>query len=80
MYNPYLSSSCDAPAAEPIVTQASAPASPKENSLSKLFKLLKPDDLDTGDILLLLILLLLFWDHCEDNLELIVAIGLMLIL
>ncbi len=43
-------------------------------------KSLKLEDIDTGDVLLLLILLFLFLDDREDNLELLITLGLMLIL
>ena len=38
------------------------------------------EEIDTGDVLLLLILLFLFLDDREDNLELLITLGLMLIL
>lgn len=79
MYNPYLSLSEDT-APIPPDSQASPSPPTKEGNLTQLLKLFKLDDLDTGDILLLLILFLLFLDNCEDNLELIVALGLILIL
>lgn len=46
--------------------------------LSGMLKALKLDDLDTGDILLMLILLFLFLEG--DNTELIITLGLMLLL
>ena len=52
----------------------------KKSGLSALLKGLKLDELDTGDVLLLLILLFLFLDDREDNLELLITLGLMLIL
>lgn len=51
-----------------------------QKGLSSLLKSLKLDDLDTGDVLLLLILLFLFLDDREDNLELLITLGLMLLL
>lgn len=52
---------------------------PRQTSgLSGLLKKLKLDDLDTGDILLLLILLFLFLEG--DDIELVIALGLMLIM
>lgn len=79
MYNPYLS-----PleyAGEPAKPTASSdrPAH-KQGGLSALLKGLKLEELDTGDVLLLLILLFLFLDDREDNLELLITLGLMLIL
>lgn len=72
MYNPYL------PPAQPSRTEAEAAG--KKGGLSALLKGLKLDELDTGDVLLLLILLFLFLDDREDNLELLITLGLMLIL
>lgn len=76
MYNPYLSSSEQAN--EP--TNSAAPSESKKGGLSALLKGLKLEELDTGDVLLLLILLFLFLDDREDNLELLITLGLMLIL
>jgi len=68
----------DAPPPEP---DAEAPESAKPASgLGKLLRGLKLDGLDTGDVLLLLILLFLFLDDREDNLELLITLGLMLLL
>ncbi len=73
MYNPYLPrTSGDAEAPE---TQA-----PERGGLGALLKSLKLEELDAGDVLLLLILLFLFLDDREDNLELLITLGLMLIL
>ncbi len=78
MYNPYLPQSWEEP--------EEAPAPPPENAqaekkgLAGLWKGLKLEELDTGDVLLLLILLFLFLDDREDNLELLITLGLMLIL
>lgn len=52
---------------------------PGNGLLSSLLKSLKLEELDSGDVLLLLILLLLFLDG-EDNMELLIALGLILIL
>lgn len=52
---------------------------PSTGLLSALLKHLKLEELDTGDVLLLLILLLLFLDG-EDNIELLIALGLILLL
>ena len=46
--------------------------------LGGLLKALKLEDLDSGDLLLLLIVLLLLWEG--DDLELVIALGLVLIL
>lgn len=72
MYNPYL------PQEQP--SQAETGTTAKKGGLSALLKGLKLDELDTGDVLLLLILLFLFLDDREDNLELLITLGLMLIL
>ena len=50
----------------------------KSGGLSELLKSLKLDSLDTGDVLLLLILLLLLLDG--DDMELVIALGLILLL
>ena len=50
----------------------------KNGLLSGILEKLKLDDLDTGDLLLLLILFLLFRDGEDD--ELLIALGLLLIL
>ena len=55
-----------------------APAEKKPGGISSLLKGLKLDDLDTGDILLLLIILFLFLDG--DDIELIITLGLLLVL
>jgi len=73
MYNPYLSPTWEGPEAE------ERPAREKKG-LQGLLKSLKLEDLDAGDALLLLILLFLFLDDQEDNLELLITLGLMLIL
>ena len=70
MYNPYVAQ------AEPGAEEKAQ----KKGGLGALLKLLKLDDLDTGDVLLLLILLFLFLDDREDNLELLITLGLMLLL
>ena len=78
MYNPYL------PQSWPGRQEPAPPPPPssgeKKSGLSGLLKTLKLEDLDTGDVLLLLILLFLFLDDREDNLELLITLGLMLIL
>ena len=78
MYNPYLSQSW-------AERGASTPPPPKEppaekKGLGGILKSLKLEELDTGDVLLLLILLFLFLDDREDNLELLITLGLMLLL
>lgn len=50
----------------------------EKKGLSAILKGLKLEDLDTGDILLLLILLFLFLEG--DDMELIITLGLMLLL
>lgn len=77
MYNPYLPSSGETAG---ITENPSPPLSNRQGGLSQLLKGLKLEDLDTGDVLLLLILLFLFLDDREDNLELLITLGLMLIL
>ena len=78
MYNPYLPQSRQFPEAEPQPVPSSAPKEKK--GLSALLSGLKLEELDTGDVLLLLILLFLFLDDREDNLELLITLGLMLLL
>ena len=66
----------DAPPPEP---DAEAPESAKPASgLGKLLRGLKLDGLDTGDVLLLLILLFLFLEG--DDMELVITLGLLLLL
>ena len=79
MYNPYLSPQEYPKDASSNTASTSVPATGK-GGLSALLKGLKLEDLDTGDVLLLLILLFLFLDDREDNLELLITLGLMLIL
>ena len=78
MYNPYLPQSWTGPEAphSPPSTEAAA----ERKGLAGLLKGLDLEDLDTGDVLLLLILLFLFLDDRENNLELLITLGLMLIL
>ena len=76
MYNPYLPLSRELP--DPLPPPEPAPLKP--GGLGGLLKGLKLEDLDTGDVLLLLILLVLFLDGSEDNLELVITLGLMLLL
>lgn len=73
MYNPYLPQ-------EPLPPQAPARDEGKSGGLSALLQALKLEELDAGDVLLLLILLFLFLDDRENNLELLITLGLMLIL
>ena len=54
------------------------PEPAKKTGLAGLLKGLKLEELDTGDILLLLILLFLFLEG--DDLELIITLGLLLLL
>lgn len=74
MYNPYLP-----PIGETPEESAPTPAREKKGP-GGLLRYLKLEELDTGDALLLLILLFLFLDDREDNLELLITLGLMLIL
>ncbi len=73
MYNPYLPTS-------PPPSQAAVPKPEGKGPLGGLLKGLKLEELDTGDVLLLLILLFLFLDDREDNLELLITLGLLLVL
>ncbi|MDD5937582.1 MAG: hypothetical protein PUC36_01005 [Clostridiales bacterium] len=75
MYNPYLHHQ------EPRDEEtAPSPPEAEKKGLSGLLKSLRLEELDTGDVLLLLILLFLFLDDRENNLELLMTLGLMLIL
>lgn len=75
MYNPYL------PQPEPEEpVQAPTPPETEKKGLAALLKGLKLEEIDTGDVLLLLILLFLFLDDRKDNLELLLTLGLMLLL
>ena len=79
LYNPYLSPT--EMSHEASAAPASGESPPvRQGGLSALLKGLKLEELDTGDVLLLLILLFLFLDDREDNLELLITLGLMLIL
>ena len=62
---------------EPLQTEPES-AEKKKGGLAGLLKGLKLDGLDTGDILLLLILLFLFLEG--DDMELIITLGLLLLL
>ena len=66
------------PEPEPAAAAPSAPEPAKKTGLAGLLKGLKLEELDTGDILLLLILLFLFLEG--DDLELIITLGLLLLL
>ncbi len=79
MYNPYLPQSWAERESPPPSPPPTAPPAEKKG-LGGLLKGLKLEELDTGDVLLLLILLFLFLDDREDNLELLITLGLMLIL
>ena len=79
MYTPYPPQSRRFPeASEPA--PASTETGKEKKGLSALLSGLKLEELDTGDVLLLLILLFLFLDDREDNLELLITLGLMLLL
>ena len=81
MYNPYLSQSWEdrMGPSQPLRTKAPPPSREKAG-LGGLLKGLTFEELDTGDVLLLLILLFLFLDDREENLELLITLGLLLIL
>lgn len=64
------------PAAPPPEDQAAQ--EPKASGLAGLLKGLKLDSLDSGDVLLLLILLFLFLEG--DDMELVITLGLLLVL
>ena len=77
MYNPYLPQSwAEAEAPPPPPTETAT----EKKGLAGLLKGLNLEELDTGDVLLLLILLFLFLDDRENNLELLITLGLMLVL
>ena len=81
VYNPYLPQDPAASFEPPgVPSSLETGSSPKKGGLSLLLKSLKLESLDTGDVLLLLILLFLFLDDREDNLQLLITLGLMLIL
>ena len=80
MYNPYLSQSWAERTAPPPSPPPQKEPPAEKKGLGGLLKTLKLEDLDTGDVLLLLILLFLFLDDREENLELLITLGLMLIL
>ena len=63
------------PKAEPI---AHDPPPGKSNPLSALMGLLRLDNIDSGDLLLLVLIILLFRDGGDE--ELLIALGLLLIL
>lgn len=79
MYNPYLSQGW-ADRMGRLSPPKKAATAEKKSGLGELLKGLKLEELDTGDVLLLLILLFLFLDDREENLELLITLGLMLIL
>ena len=79
MYNPYLPHPWQEERRPPPPADREA-AQGGEKGLGGLLKALKLEELDTGDVLLLLILLFLFLDDREENLELLITLGLMLIL
>lgn len=79
MYNPYLTQSWEDRMEPPIPsTEKASPV--REKPWDSVLKSLNLKDLDTGDVLLLLILLFLFLDDREDNLELLITLGLLLLL
>ena len=82
MYNRYVRNDAGVyqrvPAGESETAFSHGPPHERPGLLSQLMGKLKLDDLDTGDLLLLAILFLLFRDS-EDE-ELLIALGLLLIL
>ena len=79
MYNPYLSQSWEDRMGLPPPSPPPK-KEPDKRGLAGLLKSLRLDELDTGDVLVLLILLFLFLDDREDNLEVLITLGLMLLL
>lgn len=85
MYNPFLPQPAPLLPPEQGPGPGPSPSPPAQESgpaasLSSLWKSLHLDELDTGDVLSLLILLFLFLDDREDHLELLITLGLMLLL
>lgn len=89
MYNRYIPNGAsytriaveDGPTAAPAPAPAESDAAEPEarsGGLASLLKTLKLEKLDTGDVLLLLIILFLFLEG--DDMELIITLGLMLLL
>lgn len=69
----------DGPSAAPISAEnRAAEPEARTGGLASLLKSLKLEKLDTGDVLLLLIILFLFLEG--DDMELIITLGLMLLL
>ena len=81
MYNPYLSQSWEERMGpSPRRKEPKKDTQEKKKGLAGLLGDLRLEEIDTGDVLLLLTLLFLFLDDREDNLELLITLGLMLIL
>lgn len=86
MYNRYIPNGTaytrivedDSPTHAAQAAAAPEEAEEEKKGLAGLLKSLKLDDIDTGDILLLLILLFLFLEG--DDIELIITLGLILLL
>ncbi|MEG2119992.1 MAG: hypothetical protein RRY53_06505 [Pseudoflavonifractor sp.] len=84
MYNRYIPSGTsytrvtEEDAAPPTAPREAETAGEKKGGLSALLKGLKLENMDTGDILLLLIMLFLFLEG--DDIELIITLGLLLLL
>ncbi len=87
MYNRYIPNGAsytriaveDGPtAAPPPAEREAAEPETRSGGLTSLLKSLKLEKLDTGDVLLLLIILFLFLEG--DDMELIITLGLMLLL
>lgn len=86
MYNRYIPNGAgytrlsveDGPTAAPVSAESGAEPEARSGGLVSLLKTLKLERLDTGDVLLLLIILFLFLEG--DDMELIITLGLMLLL
>lgn len=86
MYNRYIPNGAsytripqeDAPPPQEENRPPKAGGKAKSGALDSLLKQLKLDRLDTGDVLLLLILLFLFLEG--DDMELVITLGLVLLL
>ncbi len=87
MYNPYIPGSGEMlppeppsppPAESPPPVQSSRSGDGKAGGLTALLKHFKLEELDSGDILLMLIMLFLFLDG--DDLELVITLGLILLM
>lgn len=90
MYNPYLPHSWkeretlnpepSPPPPPPPPPPPTPPTSSPRDFLKGLLERFHLEGFDTGDLLLLLILIFLFLDDKEDHMDMIITLGLMLIL